>query len=140
MIKFTDNTVIKTFPPHMNKQFNMECYCYQQLQLYNITPKLLSITNNSIVIERYDTSIDKLTGDHDQDHELKRYIYGRVVEIAKIMDSQRILHGDLAPRNIVIKYQSTTPIVGVIDFSSANISDVSNLNGEFYRVFSDLLG
>jgi predicted Ser/Thr protein kinase len=132
-ITIYDDCIVKRFAPGLDQvRFHREVEAYQLLDGHDITPKLLEIGDNFIRIEKYDAPLDGVVN-------LPLHVYNKVVILAKKLDVLGVIHGDLAPRNVV--YKNNFNDIALIDFelsiTHASISNrVTNLNSQFYDNFS----
>jgi RIO-like serine/threonine protein kinase len=147
IIRYDKYTVKKVFDLHhcgvnsFNRSFRMcfdaEKRCYELLKNQNVTPKLIDIEDNSIVMEKYDLSLETALRQNTISSQKWKEIYDKICQKVKILDCYRILHNDLHPRNIVCK--NNFEDIAIIDFELANIlseeTKLTNFNYQFYENF-----
>lgn len=137
--KFDFDYGIDSFGYSAKHRYETEVACYKLLETYNITPKVLSITDDSITLERYEMSLSDAISRNIIPKRKQVGIMAKIIDIAKLLDKIGVMHNDWAPRNIVCRKNFDD--IAIIDFGLSDIvkcDNITNLNQQFFENMSDL--
>lgn len=96
---------------------------------------------NEYIMEYMDTTLAKYISDHNTKLDIndrKRLVY-QVIKAFEYLHSKRLLHRDISPNNILLKFYDDVIVVKVADFGLVHIVDSSftTVNTEFKGWFND---